>query len=129
MWSRAVPTCVAKSTAAVISSYAWAPTVYKSASRSFTTNTIPHYKLQSQATSCRAILNQHLPVGQTIQAHGWIRTIRAQKRTTFIAINDGSDVRHVQVCGPIVTTSHCRHHYHDYRQHPATPLPLRTDRS
>jgi asparaginyl-tRNA synthetase len=40
----------------------------------------------------RQLLNGHAPVApeETVQVHGWVKSVRRQKRVAFAAINDGS---------------------------------------
>ncbi len=67
-------------------------------------------KLRTYCTEKRQILgpriadllnrNSKYTFGDTVEINGWIRGIRDQKETTFLDINDGSTLAHLQVVLP-----------------------------
>ena len=42
------------------------------------------------------------PVGETLLLKGWVRTKRESKNVAFIAVNDGSTIRNLQVVADTV---------------------------
>ncbi|HEX4888726.1 MAG TPA: OB-fold nucleic acid binding domain-containing protein, partial [Luteibaculaceae bacterium] len=50
----------------------------------------------SATTPIASILSGHL-TGQSIEVYGWVRTRRASKNVSFIALNDGSTIHNLQV--------------------------------
>lgn len=77
---RMIPFCIS---AGVLSPY------YRCSISSFST--------VSRLTTVKDIFRGHVPIDSRIELVGWIRSVRAQKHTTFIEFNDGSIVTNIQI--------------------------------
>ena len=59
----------------------------------------PFYKKEQMEKIARSKVKELLQMkaGETVLAKGWVRTKRGNKEVAFIALNDGSTIKNIQI--------------------------------